>query len=123
MVIVDANVILRYLLDDVEEMALQAAAIIDAQTVFVPTEVLAEVVYVLEKVYKIDRTEICYSLLKFLEHDHVIMQNKSVVEIALRQYSERSLDFVDMLLYAYHKVEQYQVFTFDKKLERLIQGT
>ncbi|MCX7781898.1 MAG: PIN domain-containing protein [Negativicutes bacterium] len=123
MVLIDANVILRYLLDDVEELALQAAAVIDAQSVFVPTEVFAEVVYVLEKVYKIDRTELCCSLLKFLEHDHVITSNKSVIETALRQYSERSLDFVDMLLYAYHKVEQYQVFTFDKKLERLIQGT
>lgn len=35
-------------------------------------------------------------------------------------YGSRKLDFVDTLLYAYHKVKNYEVYTFDKKLNKLL---
>ena len=62
MLIVDANIVLRYLLIDNVEMAEKAAEIIENNNVFLPFEVVAEVVYVLEKVYQIERTEICRSI-------------------------------------------------------------
>ncbi len=52
MKVVDANIILRYLLEDHPEMSIQAADILEKEEIFVPTEVIAEVVYVLEKVYR-----------------------------------------------------------------------
>lgn len=51
MSIVDANVILRYILDDHPELSTAAAAILEQQTVILPIEVACEVVYVLQKVY------------------------------------------------------------------------
>ena len=50
MVMLDANVILRYLLNDNEEMALKAEKVIKTQKALVTIEVIAEVV-VLEFVY------------------------------------------------------------------------
>ncbi|QSQ10284.1 hypothetical protein H0A61_02685 [Koleobacter methoxysyntrophicus] len=50
MKIVDANIVLRYLLDDAEELSEKAAEILENNEVFLPNEVIAEVVYVLEKV-------------------------------------------------------------------------
>jgi len=44
---IDANIALRYLLDDHPELSARAAQIIDAETVFVSTEVFCEVVYIL----------------------------------------------------------------------------
>ncbi len=60
MEVVDANVILRYLLGDVEELYRQAEkifakAISGKRKLFIPRTVVAEVIYVLSKVYKFQR--------------------------------------------------------------------
>ena len=55
--IIDANVILRYLLDDDKDMADIAEKIIMNGAKTLP-EVLAEVVYVLSGVYKMQRSEV-----------------------------------------------------------------
>lgn len=122
MKIIDANVILRYLLNDVEELAEQAGEIIENSTVQVLNEVLAEVVYVLEGVYELDRNEISAVLLKFIELENVVIEDKLVVIEALKKYSEIKLDFVDCLLYAYSKKEKVGIFTFDKKLNKEIES-
>lgn len=46
MVMLDANMILRYLLDDNKEMADKAAEYIDSGNAIVTIEVIAEVIYV-----------------------------------------------------------------------------
>lgn len=51
MVMLDTNMILRYLLDDEEEMASAAEQIIQQENVQVSIEIMAEVVYVLKGVY------------------------------------------------------------------------
>jgi Predicted nucleic-acid-binding protein, contains PIN domain len=56
--IVDANLILRYLLQDSAQFIEQARDKIEDHNIFIPNEVIAEVVYVLEKVYKVERVHI-----------------------------------------------------------------
>lgn len=58
MVMLDTNIILRYLLNDDERMASEAEWIIRNMFVQVTIEIFAEVVYVLKGVYHIGRTEI-----------------------------------------------------------------
>ena len=58
MIVVDTNVILRYLLQDNEELSSKAIEIIDNNEIFIPTEVIVEVSYVLKKVYKVEKFEI-----------------------------------------------------------------
>jgi Predicted nucleic-acid-binding protein, contains PIN domain len=53
MVMFDANMILRYLLNDNEQMAEKAEQYLDAGNVWVTIEVIAEVVYVLKGVYSL----------------------------------------------------------------------
>ena len=67
MLIVDANIVLRYLLLDNVELAEKASEIIENNNIFLPFEVVAEVVYVLEKVYQIERAEICRSIKELLK--------------------------------------------------------
>lgn len=52
MKIIDANIILRYLLKDNLELHQKSIDIIENQQLFLPNEIIAEIVYVLEKVYK-----------------------------------------------------------------------
>ncbi|SHE90469.1 Predicted nucleic-acid-binding protein, contains PIN domain [Thermoanaerobacter uzonensis DSM 18761] len=120
MKIVDANIILRYLLNDTEELAEKAAEILENYEVFVPTGVIAEIVYVLEKVYKVKNDEISDTLRELIEYENLKVDDFEVIEEALKLYSKRKLDFVDTLLYAYHKVKNYEVYTFDKQLQKLL---
>lgn len=118
MVILDANVILRYLLNDNEEMALEAEKVIKAQNALVTIEVIAEVVYVLKRVYAIDKIEIKESILGFLSEIEV--EEREVLILGIETYAEQNLDFVDCILYAYKCIKKYDVLTFDKKLNKLL---
>lgn len=118
MVMLDTNIILRYLLNDSEQMADEAENIIKENSAFVTVEIIAEVVYVLKRVYSIERDAIKSSLFQFLSE--VSSNEMEVIKLGLITYSEKNLDFVDCLLYAYHKVKGYEIKTFDKKLKRLL---
>lgn len=124
MSVVDANVILRYVLDDHAELSPRAAEILEQeQTVTLPLEVACEVVYVLQKVYSVERKDIQHQLSNLLHGQLVTMEKAAVFLAALKQYSTSTLDFVDALLWAYHAVERQDIYTFDHKLSKLIQQT
>jgi len=118
--LIDANVVLRYLLDDHAELSVRAAEILEQHTVTLPIEVACEVVYVLQKVYAIDRGEIKAQLSGLLLEGLVHMDKADRFLSVLKLYSSSKLDFVDTLLWASHIVEQEEVFTFDAKLLRSI---
>ncbi|MEQ8187753.1 MAG: PIN domain-containing protein [Candidatus Eremiobacterota bacterium] len=122
MQIVDANIILRYLLEDIEELANKASDILENNELFIPNEIIAEVVYVLEKVYKVNRKDIQKSLIEFLNYENIHTQDSDLLKEALEIYSKRQLDFVDTLLLSYNKIKKYTVFTFDKKLMKLLKN-
>ena len=117
--LIDANVILRYLLNDVEEMAAESARIIQKGAFTIP-EVLAEVVYVLMKVYHVERQEISETLTVFL--DSVEINRKDIMIQALKIFSETNLDFVDCILIAHNKIDSTEIFSFDKKLNKRLEN-
>ncbi|HEX9060985.1 MAG TPA: PIN domain-containing protein [Clostridia bacterium] len=116
MKIVDANFILRYLLNDIEEQANEAFSILKNSPVCLLNEVIAEIVYVLEKVYKVERNRICTELKDLIESDNIQVDNIDVMNCALETFSKSRLDFIDSLLCAYVKVTNATICTFDKKL-------
>lgn len=118
MVMIDANVILRYLLNDNEKMASEAEELIKNKMVLVTVEVIAEVIYVLKRVYEVDRNDIRNSLLAFLPE--VDVKEREVLELGIKTYAEQNLDFVDCILYAYKCIKGYDIKTFDKKLNKLL---
>lgn len=116
--LIDANVILRYLLRDNEAMYEEAAKCIEEGNAFTIPEVIAEVVYVLKKVYQVSKVEIRDSLIVLI--DTVGVDNYSVIIKALEIYASKSLDFVDCILIARNWVLNEEVFSFDKKLNHQI---
>lgn len=119
MVMLDANIILRYLLNDDEQMAAEAEMVIKNVLVQVNIEIFAEVVYVLKGVYHIDRAEIGQCLVGFLSE--VRTPEPEVLKLGIETYARQNLDFQDCILYAYHKIKGYEIKTFDKKLSKLLQ--
>lgn len=120
MKIADANIFLRYLINDNEQAFRQAKEMLENNDVFLPVEVLCEIVYVLQKVYQIDRAEIQHALGSLIEQPGISIQNRDVVGFALRLFKSSKLDFVDCLLVGYSKVNGDTIYTFDEKLHKHI---
>ena len=118
MVMLDTNMILRYLLNDNQEMADKAEQYLNGGNVTVTIEVIAEVVYVLKGVYSMARTEIADTVKDFLEL--VNCHEMDVLKLALDTYGAHSLDFVDCVLYGYHAINGAEIATFDGKLLKLL---
>ena len=108
---------LRFLLNDDAEMADKAALVISEGT-FTKEAVIAEVLYVLKSVYKMERGTISDLIVGLL--DVVQIENLDVVLFALRLYKEHALDFVDCLLIGYNSVQEIEVFSFYQKLNKLL---
>ncbi|MDR0903418.1 MAG: PIN domain-containing protein [Ruminococcus sp.] len=121
MVILDANVVLRHILNDNEQMADETDRILVSNNCFVPTEVIAEIVYVLGKVYKIPRGDVRDAILSFFVNNSVSCADFNVVNTGLSLFAETNFDFVDCLLVGYSRAG-HKVFTFDKKLKRKLEG-
>lgn len=118
----DANAVLRFILNDHEEMADKVEEILQKETVSLTIEVLAEIVYVLEKVYSVSREDIAEGLLSFIKNENIQLTVPDIAETALSVFRTKKLDFVDCVLFVYHSNLHYEVFTFDKKLQRLLKN-
>jgi predicted nucleic-acid-binding protein len=123
MSLVDANIILRYILWDHKDLAEKAKEIIEHEVIELPFEVIAEVVYVLEGVYGVERGEIQEGVLELLKYPNISTSAREVLQQAFQIFSAQKLDFVDALLVVYHKVNKAKVFSFDKKVTKLLDET
>ena len=117
MVIFDTNAVLRYILQDNQEMADSVEQQLSKNICYIPVEVVAEIVYVLLKVYHIGRTIIAQTIVDLTDTDNIIVAQSDVVRHAMGVFAASKLDFVDCLLIGYAREKQYSVFTFDKKLQ------
>jgi predicted nucleic-acid-binding protein len=120
MQIIDANIMLRYLLNDHAKLSPKAKEIIDQHIVEVPIEVLCEVVYVLTGHYKIDRQSASTELKRFFEETQCILSHRKAVLQGIEFFGNCSLDFVDCILAGYAKIDKNEIYTFDEKLKKLI---
>ncbi len=114
--LIDANVILRYLLNDHAEMSPTARTLISSGNAYTKPEIISEVIYVLNRVYQIKKVDIknfIYTLL-----NDISCNESECVLLAIDIYASVSLDFVDCLLIAYHRINHENIFSFDKKLNK-----
>ena len=118
MILLDANYILRFLLKDNLKMYEISKDCMANNNCIISSEVLAEVVFVLLKVYKATKQDISKSLINILEYENIIMNDKNIIINSLEIFENSSLDFVDCILCA--KSKKYTVKTFDKKLNKCI---
>lgn len=114
----DANILIRYIINDDEIMAAKADEAVNSGSLFVLPEVFAEVVYVLTKVYGIERSDVADSMIELL--DFVSTTATEIMKTAFQNYRETNLDFVDCILAAYAISENQQILSFDKKLNNFI---
>ena len=96
--IIDETVILRYLLDDDEVLSPRAAKVIATRTARVYPEIITRVVVTLRDVYKVPRIEIAAAMKRLL--DDVMVDEPTVVALAVKLFGKTHMDFTDCLLAA-----------------------
>lgn len=90
-ILFDANAVLRFILNDNEEMANEVEEILQKETVSLSIEVLAEIVYVLEKVYSVSREDISEGLLYFIKNENIQLTVPDIAETALSTFATKNL--------------------------------
>lgn len=120
MILLDANVVLRFLLNDDAIQASQAENFISSNKVTVLLGVLAEIVYVLTGVYKVPRNKTASILTGFGKLPNVNFEDKEIAFESLDKFSKDKIDFIDCILISYNQIKGYPVVSFDKKLNSLL---
>jgi len=124
MKIIDSNIILRFLTNDVPEKAERCEELLKRveegkESVEIPLLVIAEIIYVLEKVYKESKTKI-YSLLEpILKLRKVYIHNKKILLKALELYAKRKIDFTDAWLSVYAGEKKSAIYSYDKDFDKI----
>jgi len=126
--VIDTNLLVRYLTEDDPSKANEVRRLIvkakeGAIRLVVPSVVIAELVWVLQSFYKLERGEIL-PLLNAILHTHgVEVSDKSVVSDAIAIYGGGSIDFIDAWIVAFAKATEVRtVYTFDRKHYKGIAG-
>lgn len=122
--VVDTNILVRFLVDDVPDQVDRVQHLFEDSascSLFIPDLVLAEVVYVLESVYKFERRNIVEKLSVLIRFDRFVL-DKELLKTALGLYGmESSVSFVDAYLAALVSLRRNsEVITFDKKLMKVV---
>ncbi len=126
--VIDTNLLVRYLTEDdpakandVKRLLLKAAQ--DEVRLLIPSVVIAELVWVLQSFYKLERSEIV-PLLNAILHTHgVEVSDKSVVSSAIALYRESAMDFIDAWIVAFAEAAEVRsIYTFDRRHFKGIDG-
>lgn len=111
----DANAVLRFLLQDIEEQFQEVKEVVRRDRCYITLEVMAEVSYVLEGVYQASRKDIVDNFRK--QNFDVTILNVDIFLRVLEIFDKPpKLDFVDCLLYGYKMERGIDIVTFDKQL-------
>lgn len=116
MVMADANTMIRCIIGDDEQKIRELQEIREKQKILYTLKVIAEVVYVLTKVYNIPRGKSSEAIQHFLKARNIVCKDEEITLKALELSSENNLDFVDNILLAYHQCMGVSIYTYDRKL-------
>lgn len=120
--LIDTNIVIRFLTKDHKELNEKSAEIfkkiekgeIRAK---ITESVLAEIVYVIMKIYGKDRTFTANTIKKILDLKGIVNRDKNQLKKALNIFANQKIDIVDSLLLS-RANQCLGVLSFDKDLNR-----
>jgi predicted nucleic acid-binding protein len=116
MLVVDTNVVVRYLVNDDAAQAARARRLVAQHDLLVTLTVLLETEWVLRSVFGFSAVETARALRGFAGLERVTVENADTAALAL-DWAEQGLDFADALHLAAARPHDGFV-TFDKALAR-----
>ncbi|GJG98771.1 PIN domain-containing protein [Cupriavidus pauculus] len=124
MIGLDTNVLVRYFARDDPGLTPVADALLDSlssrQRGFVPTVVLAELVWTMDRRYGADHPEIIEIIGHLVQSEELVLESRRVVQSALRLYVASCGDFADcLILRTCEDAGCDNLATFDRAARRL----
>ncbi|MFC3167242.1 MULTISPECIES: PIN domain-containing protein [Paracoccus] len=120
MIALDTNVLVRFLVQDDPQQTAQANAVFAELTAESPAwlcrEVLVELVWVLERAYRLPRADIAGALDGLLAAQEVVVENPDRVGLAVERYRQGGAGFSDHLIaLASRDAGCRAIFSFDRQ--------
>ena len=120
-VIVDTNVIIRYLINDQAELYKKARDFLDLVKLgktkaHIEQAVFTEVIFVLTSVYNIPRDKIKESLYSLLLYRGFYNSEKDILIESLNIYADTNLHIVDCIIAAKVRLHGLEIKSFDQEL-------
>jgi predicted nucleic acid-binding protein len=121
--VLDANVIVRFLVQDDPTQAEGALALMNQAEhgqymLHWDGLVIAEIVYVLTGIYKRSRVQVAQALLALIQNACIETMEKNLVIDALGRFENTNVDFADAWLAARAAQCGYAVASFDRDLDK-----
>lgn len=123
-VLLDANILLRYLTNQPPELAERSRALLERaengelKLILTPL-VVAECVWVLKSFYKLPLAAIGAALQQVLELGGVTTQQRPIISAALSSMAQHTVDFTDAYLAELARAEGLSVASFDQDFRKL----
>ena len=124
MVGVDTNILVRFLVGDDEKQANKVYKLFksienDKDELFVPTLVILELIWVLESVYEIVRSDILDSVSQLILMPIFKFENLTVIQKFIFEAQQSKFDLSDLLIAHSANINGCEVIlTFDKKASK-----
>lgn len=115
---IDANIILRYLLD--EPGAKEAEKLFKSgEKLYLSDIIYAEIVWTLSSFYKWKKAKVIAILEEFIINRNIVA-DKKLLYTALSIYRKHNIDYVDAFLVALmRKNKQKELYSFDKDFDKI----
>lgn len=124
-IVLDTNAILRLLLNDIPAQVAKVEALLESAksgfvTILIPEIVIFEIEFILLKIYRLPKAIVVTKINSVISTEFLEVESKNVFSSALAVYKESSNSFVDCFLVCKAKSENAELFTFDKKLKKIM---
>ncbi len=126
MIAVDANVLVRVLVDDADagEQCRQARALVQkAKKVRIAWVVFVETVWVLASAYDVGKAKLVAVVRQVLDHPRYQVENGESLRAAVELYAATAIDFSDAVALTDARACAASLHTFDRRLARCAGAT
>ena len=123
--IIDANIILRFLTNDIPKQADHCTKLLKciesgSEEVWLPDLVLAGIVWTLEKFYKQPKQRIQELLIPILELKGLRHNNKKISKLAFQLYVEKNIDWTDAFVAAQMITQKKcEIYSYDSDFDKV----
>ena len=122
---IDTNIFIRFLTNDIPEKAdacekIFKKAVAKKEALFTTDLVIAEIVWVLESIYELQKEEVQDKVEKILNTPNLICPHRNLILSALTLYSEKNIDYIDAYNALVLKDECIEeLYSYDKDYDRI----
>jgi len=124
MIFIDTNIFLRYFVveDEITHKKIEQlfTEIINGNIIAISTSlVIAEIVWVLKKIYNWSKEEICKNVELILRTPNIRFKERVILIDALNIFKKKNIDFIDAYNYSFMRASSAdKIYSFDRDFDK-----